>query len=99
MMQNELQAIMDEYEALCHAMQSGVAAKQFVSGSETQPKHLRVGINNALVSQAVLVKILVDKRIITDLEYFTALRDAMKKEVESYEEYLSHQHGTTIKLG
>lgn len=98
-MNTELQAVVDEYNALCHAMQSGVAAKQFVSGSETQPKHLRVGINNALVSQAVTVKLLVDKGIITDLEYFTALRDAMRLEVESYEKFLSDQHQTTIKLG
>lgn len=96
----EVLAIHEEYELLMHAMQTGVAAKMFVTPSgETSPKHLRVGVNSALLEAASIVSLLFEKKLITPLEYFTRLRDFAKAEVEAYEKYLSEQHGTTIKLG
>lgn len=49
-----------------HAMQSGVA---FEGGAPLEPKHLRVGVNNALVSLDALVRLLVAKGVFELGEY------------------------------
>ena len=82
-----------KYAALAHAMQSGVAYKMERVPSETSPKHLRVGINSAMVSHAVLVEMLLAKGVITEDEYFDALVEAMEREVESYQQELSELYG------
>lgn len=86
-----------EYEELVHAMQSGVAYSMEHDNSHT-PKHLRVGVNSAMVSNQALVKLLVDKGLITLVEYYEALRDAMKAEVELYEQELTAKWGTKVTL-
>lgn len=75
-----------EYTELCHAMQSGVAFEQSRGSQDGTPKHLRVGINVAMCDHAALVKLLVEKGIITDEEYAKAIRDEMRAEVDRYEE-------------
>lgn len=88
------------YQAAAHAMQTGVATKMAIDPSETQPKHLRVGVNSAMVDHSALAKILMDKGILTESEYFTALADAMEREVDLYRSFLK-QHfpdGTEIRL-
>jgi hypothetical protein len=81
---------MDEYRALAHAMQTGVAAQmQFdpvVAG--TTPKHLRVGVNSALVDSSALAKLLMDKGVITLDEYETALVEGMRAERDRYVAWL-----------
>jgi len=84
--------------AASHAMQSGVAAKMAIDSAETSPKHLRVGVNAALVNQGALVKLLVDKGVITLEEYFAAAADAMEAETALYERELSAHHGANITL-
>lgn len=90
----------ERYHAAAHAMQTGVATKMAFDPAETTPKHLRVGVNSAMVDHSALAKILMDKGILTEAEYFTALADAMEREVDLYRDYLK-QHfpgGTEIKL-
>jgi hypothetical protein len=77
-----------EYCALCHAMQTGVMAEQSLGSQDGTPKHLRTGINVALCDHGALIKLLVDKGLITDEEYAVAIRDMMKCEVERYETLL-----------
>jgi len=92
-------ALQTEYRNLCHAMQSGVAASMGLVGDHaTEPKHLRVGINSAMVEHSAIVLLLVDKGIISEVEYFTALRDIMKREVEKYESQLSSVTGKKVTL-
>lgn len=80
------------YLDACHAMQTGVKyemEKESLRGVEpgaTSPKHLRVGVNSALVSHGALVKLLVDKGILTQDEYFASQADAMEAEVALYED-------------
>jgi hypothetical protein len=76
------------YEAACHAMQSGVAMKMNYSPTETSPKHLRVGVNSAMVDTGALMSLLVKKGIITEEELCEALADKMEEEVKLYEEAL-----------
>jgi hypothetical protein len=78
----------ERYMRAAHAMQSGVAAKMTVAPSDTTPKHLRVGVNSAMVEHAGLAKLLVDKGVITEAEYFEAIISAMEDEVVLYEREL-----------
>jgi len=73
------------YEALCHAMQSGVAyfAGDGISKDMT-PKHLRVGVNSALVDSSALARLLMRKGVIGEVEYYEALVEGMEDEVKRY---------------
>jgi hypothetical protein len=97
-MSQTLEEIQQEYLDLCHAMQSGVAGVMNYEPSETTPKHLRVGVNSTMVSQAGLVTLLMHKGVITELEYFTAMRDAMRDEVSRYKQRLTKLCGGNINL-
>lgn len=78
----------DRYHDACHAMQSGVAAKMHIDGAETTTKHLRVGVNSAMVESAAIVQLLIDKKIITMEDWEKYLANAMETEKIRYEEYL-----------
>ena len=89
----------ERYASLCHAMQTGVAYKMAKDANETATKHLRVGVNSALVQDSALALLLMKKGIITEDEYFDAVNEAMEREVKGYEEELSRLYGTSITLG
>ncbi len=89
----------DRYLALAHAMQSGVAAKMNYDSSDTSPKHLRVGVNSAMVNQAAIARLLMEKGIITEAEYLAAVEYEMAEEVKRYEKWLSDKTGGNITLG
>ena len=94
----------ERYERAAHAMQSGVAMTMHLDHQDghdtkdTEPKHLRTGINSALVDTAALVRLLVEKGIITADEYWKALADEMEREKESYEKPLSERLGRDVTL-
>jgi hypothetical protein len=75
----------DRYSAAAHAMQSGVAAEM---GKPCEPKHLRVGVNSALVSNGAVVSLLIEKGVFTHDEYQAALADFMEREQAAYEQRL-----------
>ena len=91
--------VRDEYLGLCHAMQSGVAMDMAHGLEDTSPKHLRVGINTAKCDHAALVRLLIDKGILTDGDYLTAIRDEMRREVSRYEAEISERVGAKVTLG
>lgn len=80
-------------------MQSGVAAVMEYDPHETEPKHLRVGVNSAMVETSAIVTLLVDKGIFTMEEFQTYLTNGMNDEVEKYEARLKEHYGAVIKLG
>lgn len=88
----------DRYDAACHAMQSGVLADHQGGSDDGNPKHLRVGVNSALVSVAATGRLLIDKGVITTDEYEAAMADAMEAEVREYELRLSARLGTKVTL-
>ena len=88
----------EKYLALYHAMQSGVAYMMGKS-EECSPKHLRVGVNSAMVEHGALIKLMIDKGIITMDEYEKYLVEFMEREVKSYEDQLGKALGSNIKLG
>jgi hypothetical protein len=94
----------DEYLALMHAMQSGIKFKMELEGthgsSETSPKHLRTGVNSALIDCSALVKTLVEAGVITIEDYRDNLIELLVAEVNDYQEKLSAKMGgANIKLG
>lgn len=86
------------YKAASHAMQSGVATEMNHRSQPTEPKHLRVGINAAMVDHAALATLLMAKGLFTRDEYEAALADAMEAEKRRYEIYLSELLGAKITL-
>lgn len=86
------------YRRSLHAMQAGVAAKMPFLPKETEPKHLRVGVNSAMVASDSLARLLISKGIITEAEYVKALADGMEQERKMYEKEVSELTGSNIKL-
>lgn len=93
-----VEALKQKYLELSHAMQSGVAFLMNHDRSETDPKHLRVGVNSALVDSGALGGLLIKKGIITEEEYFQALTETMSADVESYSRKLEKVTGKKIIL-
>jgi hypothetical protein len=89
----------DRYAAAAHAMQSGVAAEMGHDPGPTEPKHLRVGVNSALVDSSALAELLIAKGVITEDEYLEAIATGMEREARAYEQRLSDHFGTKITLG
>lgn len=81
-----------------HGVQSGVAAKMEYDDSDTSPKHLRVGVNSAMVQHSALALMLLRKGVIGEQEYWEALADAAERERAMYEQWLSDRTGRTIHL-
>lgn len=52
--------------------------------SETESKHLRVGVNSALVECSAMARLLFRKGLITSEEYFDTLEEAWDEEVGRY---------------
>ena len=96
---DNLDEITKEYLHHAHRMQTGVAFRMQRDSKETDPKHLRVGINSAMSDIAALSRLLIEKGIITKAEYARAVRDQMKLEADAYQEYASRESGGKIILG
>lgn len=86
------------YMAAMHAIQSGVAWKMQYDDGDTTPKHLRVGVNSAMLQYSALVKLLMDKGVITEEEHWTAMADAAEEECKMYERELTQILGTEVHL-
>jgi len=87
------------YATAMHAVQAGVATKMELGGDQTTtPKHLRVGINSALVDCSAVAGLLIRKGLFTEEEYLEALADAAERERDSYEAELSVRLGKPVTL-
>ena len=73
------------YQTAMHAMQTGVAYVMEKDPKETEPKHLRVGVNAALRDHASLVQLLTEKGIISQAEYIEAIATGMEMERNVYQ--------------
>lgn len=86
-----IQELRAEYAALMHAMQSGVKAEHEMGSDDGSPKHLRVGVNSALVDNGSLAYLLVKKGVITEQELWEQLVDGMRAEVTKYRKKLAEK--------
>lgn len=82
-----------------HGVQSGVAAKMAYDAKDTTPKHLRTGVNSALVQHSALVLLLMRRGVISEDEYWAAVADAAEEERVRYEQWLTERVGTPVHLG
>ncbi len=82
-----------EYATQCHRMQTGVAVLVDSDPKSTEPKHLRVGVNSAMVSGGALARLLIRKGIITEQEHLEVLVEEMKAEADRYEERVNKAFG------
>jgi hypothetical protein len=75
------------YVQALHGMQSGVAYEMGLPdrGSATSAKHLRVGVNSAMIDTAAIVDLLVAKRVFTREEFMEQQRLVANEEVVRYE--------------
>jgi hypothetical protein len=88
--------LFDEYTELSHAMQSGVAFMQNYEPSSTQPKHLRVGVNCAMVEHSALCELLIDKGVMTPTEMFNYMIRKMHAEIDSYRANIARHMGCDV---
>lgn len=93
-----LLAYSKRYSDAVQAMQSGVMGEMPYNPNPTSPKHLRVGINVALVDHGSLVRGLVKKGVITNEEYYQWIAEGMEAEHKRYEAYLTKMFGKPVKL-
>ena len=94
----EMEKDWDRYLAAAHAVQSGVAMEMNRDPKPSSPKHLRTGLDTSKADHSGLVKLLIDKGIITEAEYYKAMADAMEAEKARYEAHLSDLLGTKVTL-
>lgn len=89
-----------EYTRLAHAVQTGVAYDHGFGSQDGTPKHLRTGLNCVMADLGSLAKLLIDKGVITEAEYFDAVLAGLRREIDTYERRLSGRTGgTRITLG
>lgn len=83
---------------LTHALQSGVVADHRLGSRDGEPKHLRVGVNVALVETGAIGRLLIEKGVCTREEYQTSVLVGLEAEIETYQARLSKIYGTKVSL-
>ncbi len=87
------------YEEAAHAVQAGVAMDpRSQAPGYDRHKHLRTGLDMRAADMMGLVKLLMAKGIITELEYVEAMAEAAEAEKARYEAYLTEHLGMKITL-
>lgn len=94
-----IEAAASRYRVAAHAMQAGVGLEHAHGANDGSPKMLRTGVNSALVDSAGLARLLVDKGVITMVEYTEAVAQAMEEEKARYEKRLRERYGLDVTLG
>lgn len=84
--QARIAAANDRYNAAAHGMQSGVAFEHSAGSTDATPKHLRVGINSAMVNCEAVAHLLIERGLFSLADYIEEIADAMEREVQRYEE-------------
>ena len=73
------------YYQRMHAVQSAIAFSLSTGAVDASPKHLRVGVDSAMVQIGATGMILIEKGVCTELEYFQAMAEFASRELESRE--------------
>lgn len=83
--QDKLRAAGERYHKAAASLEAGAAVITGLEPRNGSPAMLRAGIDTTQSSMAGLVKLLMKKGLITELEYFEAVADATEQEVERYQ--------------
>ncbi len=98
-MTEDLTADQARYYLHLKRMQSGVAAMMPIDPKSTEPKHLRVGVNSALVDTGAIAKLLLAKGVFTREELWKQLADSAEEEADKHEKLVQKHLGAAVKLG
>lgn len=74
------------YHEAMHGVQTGVEIEMNSGSKATHPKHLRVGVDSAMVNDAALARLLVKKGLFTWEEYREEIRLEANRELDRYED-------------
>lgn len=83
----KLHELRGRYENAMHGVQSYVAYSIQALGDNkagADHKHLRTGINAAMVSDEAVARLLIAKGVFTELEYYEALAVAAEEELARF---------------
>lgn len=86
------------YHSAMHSIQSGVAMEMNYNEKIIDPKHLRVGVISAMVEISAVAALLIQKKLISEEEYYDAIVTAVETEKEKFERELSERLGTKVTL-
>jgi hypothetical protein len=76
----------ERYLKAIHGVQSAIAYEIGAGlSTDTTPKHLRVGVNSAMVNDKALTVLLMKKGLFTQEEYVAAVADAAEDELAMFE--------------
>jgi hypothetical protein len=64
----------------------------------TGPKHLRVGVDQALIEHGALCALLIEKGIIKAKDYYETQIEFLERDVEAYTERLKERFGANFTL-
>jgi hypothetical protein len=98
MTEQEKLDLLERYMSAAHGMQTGVAYKMEYDAGDTTPKHLRVGVNSAMVDSYTIARLLIEKGIFTEEEYLTTQAEEMERERDSYKQWLERYLGTGVNI-
>jgi hypothetical protein len=87
------------YQAAAHAVQTGVAYELERDESSGTPKHLRTGVNLALVQNAAIAELLMQKGVFSEEEYWEMIATKTEEERDRYQQLLSDRFEVSVKLG
>ncbi len=96
MIDEQVKELKKEYIRLGHALQFGVHFDQ--DTSDQTPKHLRVGVNMSLVNSSALACLLIQKGIITEVEYWSSMVEVLREEIESYRQKTPRHSGEAVMI-
>lgn len=86
------------YLQAMHAIQTGVAFEIERGSSASSPKHLRTGLDSAMVTDAALARLLIAKGLFTEEEYAEEVRLEANREVDRYEQRIVDTYGVKVTL-
>jgi hypothetical protein len=94
----------EQLTSLPHRVQSAIAflsdklAREGRRNQALEPKHLRVGVNSALVEASALGMLLMQKGLVTPDEYYEALIRGWESEVKSYQDLIHQAFGPNVSI-
>ena len=93
------QELIKRIHAAQHACMTGAGYYLEKDPKVANAKHVRNGLDSAMVQHSAAVQLLIKKGIITEEEYLVEMAEAFETEKARYEKELSKLHNTNITLG
>jgi hypothetical protein len=88
-----------KYHEALKAMQAAIGMDVETGTKSASPKHLRVGINSAMIDTGAIARLLIKKGVFTEQEFDESLEVLANEEVASYEKLLSEKLAAKVTLG